>query len=202
MGHLDHTRTTTTWCLLLWLQRFWEQEMGKKSIECEVWKLRCLEVWWLGVFIAPTTKVAVGRGCCRWAHRTVRSATGHCPVRQPRHPTVRVRPLELWQMGPPDSPVVHRTVTVHSPVRRLAPALTLRTLFAHCSIFTGFRWSRSLRCSRCSAGTPGSPVLHRTVRWIIAEWHFQKPKGSELELIHPGAPDTVRWHTGQSGAPD
>jgi hypothetical protein len=23
-----------------------------------------------------------------------------------------------------------------------------------------------------------------------------------LELIHPGAPDTIRWHTGQSGAPD
>jgi hypothetical protein len=21
-------------------------------------------------------------------------------------------------------------------------------------------------------------------------------------LIHPGAPDTIRWHTGQSGAPD
>jgi hypothetical protein len=38
-----------------------------------------------GVFIAPTTKIAVGRGCCRWAHRTVRCATGHCPVRQPRH---------------------------------------------------------------------------------------------------------------------
>jgi hypothetical protein len=29
-----------------------------------------------------------------------------------------------------------------------------------------------------------------------------KPEGEEFELIHPGAPDTVRWHTGQSGAPD
>jgi hypothetical protein len=48
-----------------------------------------------GVFIAPTTKMAVGRGCCRWAHRTVRCATGHCPVRQPCHPTIRVRPLEF-----------------------------------------------------------------------------------------------------------
>jgi hypothetical protein len=57
--------------------------------------LDCLEVWWVGVFIAPTTKVAVGGGCYRMAHRTVRCATRHCPVRQPRHPTVRVRPLEL-----------------------------------------------------------------------------------------------------------
>jgi hypothetical protein len=34
------------------------------------------------------------------------------------------------------------------------------------------------------------------------EWLFQKSEGDEFELIHPGAPDTVRWHTGQSGAPD
>jgi hypothetical protein len=29
-----------------------------------------------------------------------------------------------------------------------------------------------------------------------------KPEAEEFELIHPGAPDTVRWCTGQSGAPD
>jgi hypothetical protein len=37
--------------------------------------LGCLEVWWLGVFIAQTTKVAVGDGCWRMAHRTVRCAS-------------------------------------------------------------------------------------------------------------------------------
>jgi hypothetical protein len=31
---------------------------------------------------------------------------------------------------------------------------------------------------------------------------LQKPEGEEFESIAPGAPDTVRWHTGQSGAPD
>jgi hypothetical protein len=30
----------------------------------------------------------------------------------------------------------------------------------------------------------------------------QIPKASKFELIHPGTPDTVRWHTGQSGALD
>jgi hypothetical protein len=30
----------------------------------------------------------------------------------------------------------------------------------------------------------------------------EKLEAAELELIHPGAPDTVRWCTGQSGAPD
>jgi hypothetical protein len=29
---------------------------------------------WLGVFIAPTTKGAVGGGCCRMAHRTLSGA--------------------------------------------------------------------------------------------------------------------------------
>jgi hypothetical protein len=28
------------------------------------------------------------------------------------------------------------------------------------------------------------------------------PEGGEFSVECPGAPDTVRWHTGQSGAPD
>jgi hypothetical protein len=76
-------------------------------------------------------------------------------------------------MGPPDSPVVHRTVTVHYPVRLLVPALTLCALPTHCSVFIGFRWSQPLRCSRCTAGTPDSPVNYsgvafpETRRWRV-----------------------------------
>jgi hypothetical protein len=49
------------------------------------------------VFIATNQIVAVGEGCWRWAHRTVRCATGQCPVR--RHVTLLLglgagRPLE------------------------------------------------------------------------------------------------------------
>jgi hypothetical protein len=65
--------------------------------------LNAMNVGWLGVFIAPTTKSGRWEAVCRMAHRTVRCATRHCPVRQPRHPTVRVRPLELLSSGPPDS---------------------------------------------------------------------------------------------------
>jgi hypothetical protein len=62
------------------------------NVKC--WKLGCLEWWWLGgVFIALNHQRTIGVGYCRWAHRTVRCATGHYPVRQPRHPTVRVREL-------------------------------------------------------------------------------------------------------------
>jgi hypothetical protein len=132
-----------------------------------------LKCWWLGVFIALTTKVAIREVCCRRAHRTVRCATGHCPVHQPCHPTVRVRPLELLTCGPPDS---------------------------HCSLFTFAvdRW----RCSRYSAwhtrqsgATLDSPVNY-------SGGQFQKPECGKFGVILPGAPDTVRWHTGQFGAPD
>jgi hypothetical protein len=34
-----------------------------------------------GVFIAPTTKMAVGRGCCRWVHRTLSGAPATLPNR-------------------------------------------------------------------------------------------------------------------------
>jgi hypothetical protein len=44
----------------------------------------------VGVFIAPTTKSGRWEAVCCMAHRIVRCATGHCPVRQPCHPTVRV----------------------------------------------------------------------------------------------------------------
>jgi hypothetical protein len=69
-----------------------------------------------GVFIAPTTKLTVGEGFCRMAHRTVWCTTRHCLVRQPRHQAIRFRPLELLTSGPPDSLVVHRTGPVHCPM--------------------------------------------------------------------------------------
>jgi hypothetical protein len=112
---------------------------------------------WLGVFITPTTKIAVGEGCCRMAHRTVRCTTGHCPVRQPRHPIVRVRPLELLASGPPDS---HYSLS-GAPS---GAALTSARAGAQCSLLL-FRCRRPLAlCSRYSAGTPDSPMVHRTVR--------------------------------------
>jgi hypothetical protein len=112
-----------------------------------------------GVFIAPTTKRTVGEGFCRMAHQTVRCATGHCSVRQPRHQAVGFRPLEILTMGPPNSPVVHRTGPIHCPVRLLVPALTSARAVAlftvHCSVADD-------RCSTWRIGqsgaTPDSPV--------------------------------------------
>jgi hypothetical protein len=46
-----------------------------------------------------------------------------------------------------------------------------------------------------SGGAPDSPVNYSKAPLRIAE-------GAKFRLESPGAPDTVRWHTGQSGAPD
>jgi hypothetical protein len=115
------------------------------------------------------------------------------PVRQPRHPTVRVLTvstagaLTAWPTGQsgvaPDS---HYSLS-GAPS---GAALTLRELCTH--------WSRCRRPlestvalgSRCSAGTPNSPVTHRTVRWIIVERGLRNLKVKSLKSIHPGAPDS------------
>jgi hypothetical protein len=44
-------------------------------------------------------------------------------------------------------------------------------------------------------GAPDSPVNYSGVP-------LDFPEGEEFSVKSPGAPDTVRWHTGQSGAPD
>jgi hypothetical protein len=103
-------------------------ECYSSCMRFESWKLGSMNGGWLGLFIAPTTKLTVGGGFCRMAHRTVRCATGHCPVRQPRHSVVGFWPLELLTAGPPDSPMVHRIVTVHFLVHLLVLLWLLRAL--------------------------------------------------------------------------
>jgi hypothetical protein len=67
-----------------------------------------------------------------------------------------------------------------------------------CTHYSAFivRCRRSLAlCSRYSAGTPDSPVNYCGAAPRI-------PEGGKFGVGFPGAPDTVRWHTGQSDAPD
>ena len=76
------------------------------------WKLENLDdlnVGWLGVFITPTTKLAVW-----W--RLLSHGAPDSLVRQPRHLAVGFRPLELCLVGPPGYPVAHRTSPVDCPV--------------------------------------------------------------------------------------
>ena len=75
------------------------------------------------------------------------------PVRQPRHPTFRVRPLELLSSGPPDSPVVHRTGPVDCLVRLLARVLTSARTVAHLMLLQ----------ATVGVVVAVTPLAHRTV---------------------------------------
>jgi hypothetical protein len=116
------------------------------------------------------------------AHRTVRCATGHCPVRQPRHQAVGFWPFELWRVGPPGCPVVHRTSPVGCPVCHPRVLCSSARAGAHL-----MRCSRPLaRSSCCSAGSPDSAVCTGHVRWIIAE---RKSEAGEFRVA-------LLWCTG------
>jgi hypothetical protein len=94
-------------------------------------------------------------------------------------------------VGPLGCPVVHRTGPIDCQVRQLRGSDS----GAHCSTLNAVAVDRCARSSRCSVGTPDSPV-----NYSGAPSEF--PEGSEFSFKCPSAPDTVRWHTGQSGAPD
>jgi hypothetical protein len=109
--------------------------------------LDALKCWWLGVFIAATTKVAVEEGCCRRAHRTVRCAS---------HVTQLLR-FDRWS----SDKWGHRTVqwcigqslfTVWCTICACSDFCVCcpRTV-AHCSPFEDDRW----RCNRYSAWHTG-----------------------------------------------
>jgi hypothetical protein len=44
--------------------------------------------------------------------------------------------------------------------------------------------------------------VHRTCPVNYNEAPLKIPEGAKLGVEFPGAPDTVRWHTRQFGAPD
>jgi hypothetical protein len=52
-------------------------------------------VWWLGVFIALTTKRTVGEGFCRMAHRTLSGASATSPGRW----ILTVGASDIWATG-------------------------------------------------------------------------------------------------------
>jgi hypothetical protein len=66
---------------------------------------------------------------------------------------------------------------------------------AHCSALNAFCRRPLAHSSRCSAGTPDSPMNYSGAALRILET-------GKFGVRFFGASDTVRWYTGQSGAPD
>jgi hypothetical protein len=133
-------------------------ECTSSCIECVGWKTWMPWSVVVGGIYSPNHQNA------RW-WRPLSMGAPDSPVRQPRHPTVRVRPLELWHVGPPDS---HCSLSS-------APSGACSDFCArspHCSVVSRPLNSTVGAVVVAPHGTPDSPVLHRTVRWIIAESHF------------------------------
>jgi hypothetical protein len=141
-----------------------------------------------GVFIAPTTKMAVGEGFCRMAHRTLSGAPATSPSRWV--PTVGALTCGATRQfgGAPDS---HYSLSGAPSTSALTSACSRALLIIvhllHTTVGAVSRYS-ALHTGQ-SVATPDSPVNYSGVAPQI-------PEDSELEGIHPGAPGTVRWCTG------
>jgi hypothetical protein len=137
-------------------------------------------LWWLGALGVNATWVAVGEAA--GDGRTGQSGVPpdmHCSLSgaPPRHPTIRVRSsVDRWSF------VFLRHQTVRCPSDSVA--LTSASVLC-CTVHPSE--STVGADSRCSAGTPDSPVTYSGARL-----HF--PESGWLKLVRS-------WCTGQSGAP-
>jgi hypothetical protein len=131
------------------------------------------------------------------AHRTVRCATGQCSMHQGEStPTsqLRVSQAQLCYNSP-DCPVCHRTVRCTSGATTICAQRSTLT-DEQCSTVSRQKSEQQVR------GAPDCPVWHRTVR---CHMRTKPPTVDQLQAQttrwRGGAPDTVRWRTGLSGAP-
>jgi hypothetical protein len=139
-----------------------------------------------GVFIALNHQGSRWGGCWRWAHRTVQ-----CLVR--RHVT---QPLGFWSSWPL-APLSSCGTGQSGGVPDSLVPLSHYSDFCYVLCCT----VHAVRVGRC-VELAVAPLAHRTVRWIIEECACDFPRMASWPLYGPGALDTIRWHTGQSGASD
>jgi hypothetical protein len=153
------------------------------------WKLGYNEWWVVGGIYSPNHQSD------RWwgllSHGTPDSLVRHrtlfgAPATSPGRWVLTVGASDRWATGQSgDAPDSHYSLS-GAPS---GAALTSARTGAYCSLLL-FLCRRPLaRSSRCSAGTPDSPVLHRRVRWIIAERPPRIPEGGKFGVGFPGAPD-------------
>jgi hypothetical protein len=102
---------------------------------------------WLGVFIAPTTKRAVGGGCCRMAHRTLSGA----PATSPGRWILTVRASDIWATGQSGGAPDRSCRVSGAPS---GAALTSTCTVAHLMSSADNRWRE----------VAVAPLVHQTVR--------------------------------------
>jgi hypothetical protein len=176
---------------------------------CKVWEVRklgCNEWWVVGGIYSPNHQTSrLLKAAVAW--HTEQSVAPPDTVRCACHGT---KPLDSdrWSF----CLLGHRTVrwcTGQTLFNVRCAIWPCSDTGAHCSAFNDFCRRPLARSSRCSAGTPDSPVRHRTLSGATPDIPVNYsgatsriPEGEQFRVGVPGAPDTVRWHTEQSGAPD
>jgi hypothetical protein len=135
--------------------------------------------------------------CPGLAHRTVRCATGQCPVHQGLQlRTAHLR--ELWEplrYNSPDCPVAHRTVRCASGATTTSAPTVACNRIKCATVRAEVRHAPegapdSLQ--DMSGAPPDCPVAQKTeAPTVRIQWLGDVA----------GAPDSVRWRTGLSGAP-
>jgi hypothetical protein len=144
------------------------------------WMLGWLEWRWLrGIYSPQPPKQPLGVAAVDW--RTRQSGAPPDVVRCASHITQplgfgRRRPLELCLLVAPDSPVPHRTDTVHCPVHLWRLLWLLRALSMHCSVRRCPLQTTVALVVVAPLGAPDSPVNYSGVR-------PQKPEGGEFRVV-------------------
>jgi hypothetical protein len=168
------------------------------------WEGLCMSTIWLGMLLGLPHFEVAGWGsiyshqpnCSRW-RRLLAMGAPDSPV---RHRTVSGAPhlvVRAWSWSTVGGFVLMRHRTVRCPSN-----LLLWLLSCYCAaMFT--RQSRPLCAdSRCSAGAPDSPVVHRTVRcaWKTWSWRVWSVRPLVHRTLSGGAPDSpvrqTREHIG------
>jgi hypothetical protein len=132
----------------------------------------------VGGIYSPTTKGAVGGGCCRMAHRTVRCAS---------HVT-RLLEFDRWSF----CLLGHRTVRWC-----IGQVLfTVRCAFCACSDFCAHCSALTALADDCWRCVAVAPLAHRTVRCYTGQSSElygatpRIPEGGKFGVEFPGAPDS------------
>jgi hypothetical protein len=144
-------------------------------LNVKYWKLGRLEWWWLGVFIALNHQIAIGTGCCRWAHRTVRCAS---------HVTQPLGFGSFWPLKALSSSGTGQSGATPDRYCSLsgAPLVTALTSTPIVHLIRAFAVDRCAKelllhwCTGQSGGTPDSPVNYRGAR-------REKPVGGEFGVV-------------------
>jgi hypothetical protein len=122
---------------------------------CKVWEVRklgCNEWWVVGGIYSPNHQTS----CLVKAVVAWRTGQSGAPAMSPSRWILTVGASVFWATGQSGGAPDRHCLLSGAPS---GSALTL----AHCSAFNAFCRRPLARSSRCSAGTPDSPVRHRTL---------------------------------------